>query len=159
MTFHTFTTFDPWKSLISQRLYVSELDENTLKQTVLYRKGIPGEKKGLGMTQYFPFAGRILKLLGIALMTKNEKGETIYVNKSSFSHYILRLKKATRSESVRRRNDVETRINNISISQVNKIYEKNEIPREKINDQNQITDSNWNSEKNIQQLIRSYLKI
>lgn len=159
MTFNTFSTFDPFKSLISQRLYVSELDRSTLRETVLKRKGVPGERRGLGLTQYFSFVGVILKHFGFALKTKNEKGETIYVNKSSFSHYILRLKEGIESSSRRTKNGCVTTISNINVIKVNKLYEMNKISRDQIKDQNVILTSNWDPNKNIHELTHNFLKI
>ncbi len=160
MTFNTLSIFDPYVSLISQRLYVSEFDKDTLEKTVKTTKnGLPTENKGLGITQYFSFVGPILKLLGIALQTKNEKGETIYVNKSSFSHYILRLKEGTESSSRRTKNGCVTTITNINVNKVNKLYEMNKITRDQIKDQNAILTSNWDPNKNIHKLTHNFLKI
>lgn len=159
MTFNTFSTFNPLNSLISKRLYVSELNQSALREIVFRRKGWPRERRGLGLTQYFFFAGPILKLLGLALQTKNEKGETIYVNKSSFSHYILRLKEGIESSSRRTKEGLTTTITHINVNKVNKLYETNKISREKIKNQNKIVGSHWDSSKSIQELTHNFLKI
>lgn len=152
MTFNTFTTFDPWVSLVSQRLYVAEMDKETLAKTVLASKhGFPYERKGLGFTQYFSFVGPIFKMLGIALKTTNEKNETIYINKSSFSHFILRVKQATLASSGKSAQ--------VDILKVNDLYHYSKISSQKIRDQNKIIESRWDSSKNIQQLIYNFLKI
>lgn len=160
MTFNTFSTFDPFKSLISQRLYVYETDKETFKMTAFTKNGYPSEQKGLGFTQYFAFVGPILKLLGFALKTKNERGEVIYVNKSSFSHYILRLKAAVEVSKRSLRDGVVTNTTYcINVKKVNDLYFDRKVSRQQIKDQNSRLESHWDSTKNIQQLIHDFLKV
>lgn len=147
MTFNTYYQIDGLKSLISGRLYLSESKIEEKDLTYKRKDGALVEQRGLGLTYYFPIVGSIMSLLGYALKTHNERGEPLYINKSSFSHYILRLKKSRFGKS------------EINLRKMNNLYNKHVVKREDILDRNKVVSEKWDSTKNLHELINNFLKI
>lgn len=160
MTFNTFSTYNPLHRPFSRRLYIAEFDKELIKKSVITKKhGVIYEKKGLGIEAYISIVGPVLRLLGFALKTKNEKGETIYVNKSSFSHYVLRLRASIETASKQTNNGAEIKVHQINLVKVNRLYQQKGIRREQIEAYNATVTSKWNASQPIHKLIHSFINI